>query len=42
MLHVTDDASEFDKRRQLGELRSIIDSEAAQAYLAEGYTGWPL
>lgn len=42
MLHVTDDASEFDKRRQLGELRSIIDSEAAQTYLAEGYTGWPL
>lgn len=42
MLHVTDDASEFDKRRQLGELRSIIDSGAAQTYLAEGYTGWPL
>lgn len=42
MLHVTDDASEFDKRRQLGELRSITDSEAAQTYLAEGYTGWPL
>ncbi|UTT61617.1 4-hydroxybenzoate 3-monooxygenase [Microcella humidisoli] len=42
MLHVTDDASDFDRRRQLGELRSIVESTAGQTYVAEGYTGWPL
>ena len=42
MLHVTDDASEFDRRRQLGELRSVVESEAGSRYLAEAYTGWPL
>lgn len=41
MLHVTDDASDFDRRRQLGELRSVVDSRAGRAYLAEAYTGWP-
>lgn len=42
MLHVTADASEFDRRRQLGELRSVVESEAGSTYLAEAYTGWPL
>jgi p-hydroxybenzoate 3-monooxygenase len=41
MLHVTADATEFDRRRQLGELESVVSSRAAQTYLAEGYTGWP-
>lgn len=42
MLHVTADATDFDRRRQLGELRSVVDSEAGSRYLAEAYTGWPL
>jgi p-hydroxybenzoate 3-monooxygenase len=42
MLHVAPDASDFDRRRQLGELRSVVESEAGSRYLAEAYTGWPL
>lgn len=42
MLHVTDDASDFDRRRQLGELCSVVESTAGQTYLSEAYTGWPL
>ncbi len=42
MLHVAPDASDFDRRRQLGELRSVIESDAGRTYLAEAYTGWPL
>ncbi|BDV31788.1 4-hydroxybenzoate 3-monooxygenase [Microbacterium terricola] len=42
MLHVAPDASDFDRRRQLGELRSVVESEAGKTYLAEAYTGWPL
>ncbi|RFA08144.1 4-hydroxybenzoate 3-monooxygenase [Subtercola boreus] len=42
MLHVTPDASDFDRRRQRGELRTVASSEAGRTYLAEGYTGWPL
>lgn len=41
MLHVAPDASEFDRRRQLGELRTVTESEAGRRYLAEAYTGWP-
>jgi p-hydroxybenzoate 3-monooxygenase len=41
MLHVAPGASEFDQMRQLGELRSVTDSEAGRTYLAEAYTGWP-
>lgn len=41
MLHNTPDASEFDRRRQLGELRTVVDSEAGRRFLAESYTGWP-
>ena len=42
MLHVAPDASDFDRRRQVGELRSVVESEAGRRYLAEAYTGWPL
>ena len=42
MLHVSPDASAFDRQRQLGELRSVVESEAGRTYLAEAYTGWPL
>lgn len=42
MLHVAPDATEFDKLRQLGELRSVVESRAGQTFLAEAYTGWPL
>ncbi len=42
MLHVGPDASDFDRLRQLGELRSVVESEAGRRYLAEAYTGWPL
>ena len=41
MLHTLPGATDFDLRRQLGELRSVAGSEAGSAYLAEGYTGWP-
>lgn len=41
MLHNTPEASDFDRLRQLGELRTIVESEAGRTYLAEAYTGWP-
>lgn len=41
MLHRVADASVFDVRRQLGELESVVGSEAGSRYLAEAYTGWP-
>ncbi|WP_194762908.1 4-hydroxybenzoate 3-monooxygenase [Microbacterium sp. UFMG61] len=41
MLHTAADASAFDRRRQVGELRSVVESEAGQTFLAEAYTGWP-
>jgi p-hydroxybenzoate 3-monooxygenase len=41
-LHVAPDATDFDRRRQVGELRSVVESEAGRRYLAEAYTGWPL
>ncbi|MGY1550361.1 4-hydroxybenzoate 3-monooxygenase [Microbacterium sp. A588] len=42
MLHSLPEHNEFDQRRQIGELRSLVDSEAGRTYLAEAYTGWPL
>lgn len=42
MLHVAPDATDFDRQRQRGELRSVVESAAGRAYLAEAYTGWPL
>lgn len=41
MLHRTAETSDFDERRQRGELATIVASEAGRTYLAEGYTGWP-
>ncbi|MEX0153895.1 4-hydroxybenzoate 3-monooxygenase [Microbacterium sp. LMI1-1-1.1] len=42
MLHTAPDASGFDRGRQRGELRSLVESAAGRAYLSEGYCGWPL
>ena len=41
MLHQLPGASDFDVRRQIGELDSVVSSRAGSTYLAEGYTGWP-
>lgn len=41
MLHRSPGSSDFDEQRQLGELNSLVSSEAGSTYLAEGYTGWP-
>lgn len=41
MLHAAPDATPFDRRRQEGELRAVVDSESGRRLLAEGYTGWP-
>ena len=41
MLHTLPDATDFDVRRQLGELASVVSSRAGSTYLAEAYTGWP-
>ncbi len=41
MLHSLPEATDFDERRQHGELMSVADSQAGATYLAEGYTGWP-
>ncbi|WP_323101363.1 4-hydroxybenzoate 3-monooxygenase [Intrasporangium sp. YIM S08009] len=41
MLHTVPGASDFDRRRQLGELSMVTGSEAGSRYLAEAYTGWP-
>lgn len=40
MLHITPDATEFDKLRGLGELSLLTSSRYAQQALAEGYVGW--
>lgn len=42
MLHAAPDESDFDLRRRMGELRSVVESRAGSSYLAEAYTGWPL
>lgn len=41
LLHQLPGGDEFDERRQLAELRSVIESVAGSTYLAEAYTGWP-
>ncbi len=41
MLHRLPQADDFDLRRQVAELRSVVGSTAAATHLAEGYTGWP-
>ncbi|HEY0936052.1 MAG TPA: 4-hydroxybenzoate 3-monooxygenase [Trebonia sp.] len=40
MLHTRPGETDFDLRRQLGELESVASSAAGSTYLAEGYTGW--
>ena len=40
MLHRSREDSEFDSRRQLGELHAITDSPYGRAYFADSYTGW--
>jgi len=42
MLHQQPGASDFERHRQIAELRTVTDSEAGKRYLAEAYTGWPL
>ena len=42
MLHVAPGTSEFDRLRQIGELRSVVESEAGRTFLAEAYTGGPI
>jgi p-hydroxybenzoate 3-monooxygenase len=41
MLHSVPGATDFDRRRQLGELAMVTGSEAGSRFLAEAYTGWP-
>jgi len=41
MLHRVPDATDFDVRRQLGELTSVVGSRAGSTFLAEADTGWP-
>jgi p-hydroxybenzoate 3-monooxygenase len=41
MLHTVPGTSEFDERRQLGELSAVVGSVHGSRYLAECYTGWP-
>jgi len=41
MLHALPGGSQFDARRQVGELASVVSSRAGSTYLAEGYCGWP-
>ncbi|MGO4596302.1 4-hydroxybenzoate 3-monooxygenase [Terrabacter sp. 2RAF25] len=41
MLHTIPGATDFDRRRQLGELAMVTGSEAGSRFLAEAYTGWP-
>lgn len=42
MLHTLPGESDFDRRRQLGELESLFASHAGLTYLAQCYTGrWP-
>jgi p-hydroxybenzoate 3-monooxygenase len=42
MLHRFPDASDFDLRRQIAELRTVTGSEAGSRFLAENYVGLPL
>ncbi len=41
MLHALPGATDFDVRRQIGELTSVTESRAGSTYLAEAYCGWP-
>jgi len=41
LLHALPEASDFDARRQLGELTAVFASDHGRRFLAEAYTGWP-
>ncbi len=41
LMHNLDGATDFDVRRQLGELDLLTSSDAAATYLAQAYVGWP-
>lgn len=41
LLHSLPEARDFDSRRQLAELESVVGSLGGSTYLAEAYTGWP-
>lgn len=41
LLHTLPDETPFDRKRQIGELESIVGSRHGSAHLAEAYTGWP-
>ena len=41
MLHTLPGADDYDNRRQIAELKSVVSSVPGQTYLAEAYTGWP-
>jgi p-hydroxybenzoate 3-monooxygenase len=41
MLHTIPGATDFDRRRQVGELAMVTGSEAGARFLAEAYTRWP-
>ena len=40
MLHTLPGGTDFDVRRQVAELRSVVGSVGASTYLANSYTGW--
>ena len=42
MLHRFSDASDFDLRRQIAELKMVVGSPSAAKPLAENYVGLPL
>jgi p-hydroxybenzoate 3-monooxygenase len=41
LLHQLPEATDFDRRRQLAELRAVVASRGASTFLAQAYTGWP-
>lgn len=41
MLHRLPEVTDFDDRRQIGELEALVGSDAGSRFLAEAYTGWP-
>ena len=42
MLHRFDDGNEFDGRRQIAELTTVLGSRAGRTFVAENYVGLPL
>jgi p-hydroxybenzoate 3-monooxygenase len=42
MLHRLSGQDDFDRRRQLAELRQVTESRAAATHFAENYAGFPI